>query len=59
MYRITLYHNNEKTIDEMSDEDEMRGAVEKCLNDLEAREISSFTVSWISKHHYDIPFWEK
>ncbi len=59
MYRITIYENDEKTVQEHGDEDEMRDHVDNCLDDLEEGNISSFVVSRISKGTYKKPFWEK
>ena len=58
MYRLTIYEGDEKTIDEYSDEDELREAVEDALNDIEKKAIKTFTVSWISNKTYTKPFWE-
>lgn len=46
-------------ISEFADEDDMRDFVDSCLNDLENRSISSFTVSRLSQNRYQKPFWEK
>ena len=58
MYRLTIYEGDEKTIDEYSDEDELREAVEDALNDIEKKAIKTFSVSWISGKTYTKPFWE-
>ncbi len=59
MYRLTIYEGDEKTIDEYSDEDELREAVEDALNDIEKKAIKTFSVSWISGKTYTIPVWEE
>jgi len=62
MYRLTIYEQgSEKTIDEFEDEDELRGAVDTALNDIESKSIKTFSVSWLSKSTYtpETPFWEK
>jgi hypothetical protein len=61
MYRITIYEGGEKSVEEFSDEDDMRDRVDQCLNDLENGSINSFTTSRISQGRYpiDTPFWEK
>lgn len=58
MYRITIYEVEQKTVDEMEDEDELRSAVDSALNDIEGKHINSFTVSRISKNNYSRPWWE-
>ena len=65
MYRLTItvhrplsYEGDEKTVDEYSDEDELREAVEDALNDIEKKAIKTFSVSWISGKTYTKPFWE-
>ena len=58
MYRLTIYEGDEKTVDEYSDEDELREAVEYALNDIEKKAIKTFSVSWISAKTYTKPFWE-
>ena len=60
MYRITIYEGSDKSVEEFDDEDDMRNRVDDCLNDVEAKRLKSFTVSWISKGGpYKKPFWEK
>jgi len=59
MYRITIYEGDQKTTDEYQDEDDMRDSVDKCLDDLEAHRIKTFSVSWLSEGRYQKPFWEK
>ena len=61
MYRMTMYDLIGKTVCEYNDEDEMREAVDAALNDIEAKVIKTFSVSWLSKNTYtpDRPFWEK
>jgi len=59
MYRVTVWEDDEKTVTEYDDEDELRDLVEICLDDLERGAITSFVVSRISKGSYKKPFWEK
>lgn len=60
MYKIMIYEGNIKTSDEYEDEDELREAINDCLNDLEHKNIKTFCVSWISKGgFYKKPFWEE
>lgn len=60
MYRITIYENNgKKSVDEFEDEDDLRDQVDNALNDIENKNIKTFSVSWISKNTYNKPFWEK
>lgn len=55
-----IYEGNIKTSDEYEDEDELREAINDCLNDLEHKNIKTFCVSWISKGgFYKKPFWEE
>jgi hypothetical protein len=58
---MTTYDLVGKTVNEFADEDEMREAVDAALNDIEAKVIKTFSVSWISKNTYtpDKPFWER
>ena len=58
MYRITIYQENEKTVGEFDDEDDLREAVEAAINDIEKKAIKTFSVSWISDKTYTKPFWE-
>ena len=58
MYRLTIYQGDQKTVNEISDEDELREAVESALNDIENKAIKTFTVSWINQGTYQKPFWE-
>lgn len=59
MYRLTIYQRDEKSVDEIEDEDELREAVESALNDVEHKRIKTFSVSWISEKRYQKPFWEE
>jgi len=59
LYRLTIYENNEKSIDEFEDEDDLREAVETALDDIERKAIKTFSVSWLSEGIYRKPFWEK
>lgn len=58
MYRLTIYHNDgSQDKDEFQDEDFLRDAIEKCINQIEAKEIKTFCVSWL-KPKADKPWWE-
>ena len=58
MYRLTIYEGDEKDVDDIEDEDDLREAVESALNDIEKKAIKTFSVSWISGKTYTKPFWE-
>ena len=62
MYRLTIYENDgEKTVDECSDEDDLKDMVDMAMNDIEQKAIKTFSVSWISEKRFipEKPFWEK
>ena len=61
MYRVTIYEGSDKSVEEFDDEDDLRNRVDDCLDDIEAKRIKTFSVSWISesKPFYKKPFWEK
>lgn len=59
MYRITIYQQDEKFVNELEDEDELRDAVTAALDDVEQKQIKTFSVSWLSeKPHRSKGFWE-
>ena len=58
LYRMTIYEHGDKTVDEFTDEDELREVVDGAMNDIEQKAIKTFSVSWISKQTHEKPFWE-
>ena len=58
MYRITMYQQDEKFVNEVEDEDELRDAVTAALDDIEQKQIKTFSVSWLSDKTYKKGFWE-
>ena len=59
MYKLSIWQNDEKSVEEFDDEDELRERVDDCLNDIDKKAIKTFTVSWISQGSYVKPWWEK
>lgn len=58
-YRVTVYnHNGEKDIEEISDEDSMRDAVDQYLNEVESGKIRTFMVSRINKVTAKSNWWD-
>lgn len=58
MYRLTKYQFDEKTVDEIKDEDVLRVEVDTALDDVEAKRIKTFSVSWIYHKSGERPFWK-
>ena len=60
MYKIVSYdYENNKTVDEVSDETELKDLVDLYLNDLEISSLKTFTVSRVKEGLSQKPFWEK
>lgn len=58
IYKLSIWQNDEKTVEEFDDEDEMRDRVNDCINDLEHKTIKTFAVSWISQYTHDQEYWK-
>ena len=59
MYRITFYQQDLKFVSEIDDEDELRDAVASAVDDIEQKQIKTFSVSWISnKSRPEKGLWE-
>lgn len=58
MYRLTIYETGEKSVDEFSDEDNLRDAVKTAMDGIENHRIKTFSVSWLSEQTHTKGFWE-
>ncbi|RLC88839.1 MAG: hypothetical protein DRJ03_00960 [Chloroflexi bacterium] len=60
MYKLTIYEGDNKSVEDIQDEDELRERIDNCLDDLEARNIKTVIISWVSQRFPpEKPFWEK
>ena len=59
MYRMTIYQQDEKFVSEIDDEDELRDAVASAVDDIEQKQIKTFSVSWLSANTHTKPFWDE
>lgn len=49
LYRLTKYNNaGDKDVDEFNDEDKLRDQVDVAMDEIEAKRIKTYMVSWIS-----------
>lgn len=60
MYRLTMYDNKgNKDIDEFKDEDALRNEIDRAIDQIESKQLKTFSVSWIKETPENTNWWDK